>query len=100
LPGEADMVPSNSVIKNVLFNDPTSKDYIISCEYFDALKVNQYDTIELPITIYGKNNINNDAIIDFFVNDSFKASSTELANFETYNFSYTPEISKLVNLKF
>lgn len=100
LPGEENMIESDTVIKNILFNDPDSKDYIISCEYFDTLKINQYDTIELPITIYGKNNINNDAIIDFFVNDSFKASSTELANFETYKFSYTPEISNLINLKF
>lgn len=78
------------ISQNAFFVAPNNSAYIINCNYFKTTAT-QYDTIQLPIAIYGSNNITSNATVVLRENGVVKAEWTNVANNETDRFwSYTP----------
>ena len=78
-----------SQIKNVIFADPDNNNYIINCDFYKDI-ITQYDTVKIPLTIYGKDNISNNATVTLKENGMDKGEMENFANSEIREWSYTP----------
>lgn len=75
--------------KNIMFKESDNANYIINHGYYGT-NVTQYDTIKIPITIYGKDNTAGTATVYFKENGSNKGSKENFANGDIHEFAYTP----------
>lgn len=91
-------IPSDSIIKNLIFYNEEDTSYIIICDFFET-NIQQYDTIQLPIKIYHPNN-NSNGYVEFFANGEPKGREDNLQNFEEKVFAYTPDKAGLIDLRF
>ena len=92
-------VKSSSIIYNALFIERGRADYIISCKFYRT-KIKQYETIQIPVMIYGLNNTTNAATLQFKVNSEEKSQKENCANLSWYQFAYTPVDHGFVPIQF
>ena len=78
-----------SQVKNVIFADPDNNNYIINYDFYEDT-ITQYDTVKIPLTIYGKDNISNSATVTLKENGIDKGEMENFANGEIREWSYTP----------
>ena len=78
-----------AITKNIMFREPDNSNYIINHGYYGT-GVTQYDTVKIPITIYGKDNAAGTATVHFKENGSDKGSKENFANGYVHEFAYTP----------
>lgn len=97
--------PLTPITKRCIFynssEEEISNNYIISCNAFDFSNCYQYDTINIPIVIYGKSNIENkNASITLFENGKILTVKDNVENRVQYNFPYIPSTAGLKSLVF
>lgn len=86
---DGDTIILDSIIKNIIFVEPSNATTIISCSFFDT-DITQYDTIQIPIIIYNENNVSGDATISLFENGVLRDTWENCENQVVYNWAYTP----------
>ena len=78
-----------SQIKNVIFAERNNSNYIINYDFYEDV-IGQYDTVKIPLTIYGEDNISGNATVVLKENGSDKGLMENFANGEVREWAYTP----------
>lgn len=81
-----------TVTKNVIFVDYSSSVPIISCNFFDK-KVKQYNTVQIPIVFYAKDNSASTMSATLKENDNEVDTWDNIENGKVYYWNYTPTVS-------
>ena len=89
--------PTKSVFKYVMFAQPGNNTPIINVG-IPTEKLTQYNTVQIPITIYATNNIAGTAVVTLKENSVIKDTWTNVKNQETKYWAYTPTTSGMLPL--
>ena len=92
-----DFIRVPSIIKNVIFIDDESALPIISCNFFDN-EITQYNTIQIPIIFYQKDNTSGNLSATLKENGDVVDTWNNLENRKIYVWNYTPIESTTRNL--
>ena len=85
-------VVTSTIIKKMIFFDPTNTNPIVSCGLFD-LNLRQYNTVTIPIILYDPLNTTGDAVINLKEDGIIVGTLTNVANKTKRQWSYTPMVS-------
>jgi hypothetical protein len=80
------------ITKNIIFADSDNPAAIISCCFFES-RITQYNTVQIPIIFYQKDNGANILTATLKENGNVVDNWTGLANGQVYTWNYTPLVS-------
>ena len=92
-----ELPPTKSVYKNIMFAQPGNTLPIINVGA-PTEKLTQYNTIQIPVTIYVLNNVAGTATVVLKENSVIKDTWTNIKNQETRYWAYTPTTSGMLPL--
>lgn len=85
-------VETESIIHYAIFAERGNNSYIISVGLKDN-ELTQYDTVYIPVIIYGTENINGSAIVTLRESGVIKSTIENAKNLTVYQWAYTPSIA-------
>ena len=92
-----ELPPTKSVYKNIMFAQPGNTLPIINVGA-PTEKLTQYNTIQIPVTVYILNNVAGTATVVLKENSVIKDTWTNIKNQETHYWAYTPTSSGMLPL--
>lgn len=92
-----ELPPTKSVYKNIMFAQPGNTLPIINVGA-PTEKLTQYNTIQIPVTVYILNNVAGTATVVLKENSVIKDTWTNIKNQETRYWAYTPTSSGMLPL--